>query len=207
MDRIISISIICIPVLFGAGMLVSCENSMEDIEALHAQSDQPLMTSYDCAINFSDGGDPMVRITGPRMDQYIRNGQTEVVMTDGLEAVFYDSVMEVSSTLRADYGVFHETTRRMDVERNVIIFNPAGDTLRTEALTWFMDSTNGKSRDRAIYTSEKVYIYKDGTDLTGNHGLYSRTDFSKYTLLNLYGELILPEEEEAANSSNDAQNP
>jgi len=195
MTKRISIFIFSIPALLVAGMLVSCSNEISEIEALNQTNTGPALTSYDCTLNFSDAGYPLVSISGPQMDQHMQNGVNKVVMNHGITALFYDSAMNVTSTLTADKGIFNESQRTMEVEKNVQITNETGDTLQTDWLIWHMDSTHGPSRDRAIYTDRMVYIYKEGTRLNGR-GMYSRSDFSKYTLLHLHGDLVLPEEEE-----------
>jgi len=196
-----------IPITLLVGMLFACGPDKEGYTPPVRDTNMPLATTYMCTLDMTDAGYPMVRLLGPQMDNYKRNTGQEMVMPEGLTAIFYDSVLQPRATLTAGFGTFQQSRRLMIVRDNVNIVSVDGDTLQTEQLTWFMDSVGEKSRDNAIYTDKYVHIYKDDTRLDGM-GMFARADFSKTRILNLQGDLTLPEEEDNTNNTeNDAQVP
>jgi LPS export ABC transporter protein LptC len=86
-----------------------------------------------------------------------------------------------STTLKADYGVRYETSKRMEVKYNVEVVNANGEKLNTEHLTW-------NAITKKIYTDDFVKITTKDQVIWGD-GMEADQDFSDYQIKNVKGEI------------------
>jgi LPS export ABC transporter protein LptC len=105
----------------------------------------------------------------------------------GLFVTFFDQDEKISATLKADYGVRFDESKRMDVKYAVEVVNVNGQKLETEKLTW-------DENTRRIYTDAAVKITTEKEIIMGK-GMESNQDFTKYELKQVTGTIQLKEDE------------
>lgn len=173
-----------IPLLFAFGILCSCENDLEDVAAL-TQEKVPIRKGKDVTVIYSEKGAVMVKITAPLLEEY-QGDEHYTEMKKGIHAIFYDSLMNVSSVLTSNYAIQYPDERKMEVKDDVVVINDKGEQLNTEYLVWDQDSA-------IIFTDEFVKVTMEDEILLGE-GLIAAQDFSWFRILKPTGIVSIDEE-------------
>lgn len=140
-------------------------------------------------ILYTDSGLVTMRVTAPVMNHFTQDvpeGFTE--MPQGMYVEFFDDSGKVKSTLKADFAVRYEKSKRTEARKNVVVVNVNGEVLNTEKLNW--DEANKK-----IYTDAFVKISTKKDVLRGT-GMEANQDFTEYEIRNISGSTSAPGEEE-----------
>ena len=170
-------------------MLPSCKNDIQAIRSLEVLDTLPEMTARDIEILYSEKGRVQIKLVSPKLVSK-EEEETELIFPDGFKVYFYDTALNVTSTITADYGISYEKKKLMEARNNVVVENMAkGEMLNTEILFW----------DRAkeeIYSDKFVKITSGGQVITGD-GLYSKEPFDEMEVKNPKGLLEIKEEEPA----------
>src|SRR5690606_4116423 len=105
------------------------------------------------------------------------------VMPKGVFVTFFDEDEKVSATLRANYGVRYDVSKRMEARYAVEVVNKEGTKLETEKLIW-------NENTQRIYTDAPVKI-TTATEVITGHGMESNQDFTQYELKKVTGTFRL----------------
>jgi len=141
----------------------SCKNKLEDINAIVITDTNPVSTTKNVEIIYSDSAKIQTVIKAPLLKNYGgKNPYSE--MPRGINAVFYDSNMRVKTHLTSKYAIKYDKKNVMEVMNDVVVINEKGEQLNTEHLIW-------DEKKRRIYndvfvkitTADKVF-YGDGLD-------------------------------------------
>jgi len=178
-----------IVVFFTLTMLFACKNDLKEIAAIDFSSDTiPDVSARNIDFTFSDSAKVQVRLTGPVMHAY-EGDDPYMVFPDGFKVEFYDSVMNVTSTITGNYGIHYSEKGRMEARNNVVVTNfETGERLDTEELIW-------DRKKELIYSNKFVKITSDDGVIYGD-GLEAEQDFSKRKIINPSGEIEVKEEEQ-----------
>ena len=118
------------------GILISCvENNKINDLTYSSNEYQSLETSVGVTLNFSDLGKSKLLLKAPKLIKLM--GEKEQLIMEcpeGLELVFYDSLVNVESVLVADYGKLFSNEQQLFVRENVVFNNYNLDTLFAEEL-------------------------------------------------------------------------
>lgn len=118
------------------GILISCvENNKINGLKYSSNEHQSLETSTGVTLNFSDLGKSKLLLKAPKLIKLMAD-QEQLIMEcpEGLELIFYDSLMNVESVLIADYGKLFSNEQQLFVRENVVFNNRNLDTLFAEEL-------------------------------------------------------------------------
>lgn len=173
--------------LFAFGILCSCENDDAEIESLTNKANEPISIGKNVALIYSEKSDVKVKITAPLMEEYGSEENKYMEMTEGIKVLFYDSLMNVSSTLTANYAIHRVSKNLMEVKEDVIVVNDKGEKLNTESLIWDGDSA-------MIYTKEYVKITTEDEVIMGE-GMEADQDFKNWKMHKIKGVINIKEEE------------
>ena len=175
-----------IPILFVFGIIYSCENDVKKIEAL-SNKKIPTRIGKNVELIYSEDANVQVKMSAPLMEEYIgMNGFTE--MKEGIKVIFYDSLMNVSSTLTSNYAIQRDGERKMEAKDDVVVVNEKGEKLNTEHLIWLKDSA-------MIFSDEFVKITSENEIITGQ-GMEATQDFKKWKIYKIKGIINVSEEPE-----------
>jgi len=180
------LSFVLLSLFLGAG-LQACQNDMQTINSIIAVKNMPSETMKGVELVYSDSAKVKMKLTGPKMDRY-GGEKPHIIFPGGMNILFYNDSMELSSQLKADYGIRYETDGAMEAKRNVEVVNVKGEKLNTEHLLW------DESKDR-IYTNEFVKI-TTGDEVIYGDGLESNRDFTKWRIKNIKGSFNLKDQEQ-----------
>lgn len=160
---------------------------MKIITSITIEEDAPAETAKMIEMLYSDSGKVVIRLESPRLNRYAAD-DPYIEFPEGLNLYFFDSLMNVKTTLSAHYGISWEKTKIMEVKNDVVITDFEKDeTLNTEHLIW-------DQRQKKIYsdvfvkrTSPDGVLYGDGFD--------ADESLKSYTLRNPRGIFTIQEED------------
>ena len=169
-------------------VLVSCKNNRDEVLAIGKKVIMPSQTGKDITMLYSDSTILKVKLTAPQMLMYERDVKEKMtVLPKGVYVVFYDQKGKESSTLKADYGVQYEASKRMEVRYNVEVVNVNGEKLNTEKLVW--DEITKK------ITSDAFVKITTAKEIIMGKGLEANQDFTQYEIKEITGSVRLDEGE------------
>jgi len=162
-------------------LLLSCENDIKEVNALTQKK-----VSVDIGINivsyYSQAGKVKAKLTAPLMKNY-QTDSPYVEFPNSLHVDFYNDTMLIESRLDARYGKYRQNEKKVFLKDSVVVFNIAGDTLRSRELWWDQNK-------QQFYTDKPARIYrKDGTIIYGQNGLTASQDFSEITVHQSSGQV------------------
>lgn len=181
-------------VLFPLALLAgcwSCENDLSKVKLYEKGKKGPVESAKNMKILYSDSGTVKMQIIAPILNRYeTENPYTE--MPKGVEALFFDSAMNVSSKLKAEYAIRYDRELRMEARKNVVVVNSKGEQLNTEHLLW-------DERRQRLKSDEFVKITTSDEIIYGN-GFEANQDFSQYRIFNIKGIISIKSERNAKDS-------
>ena len=178
-----------IPMLFAFGILCSCENSMDDISALMNDEEIPVSVGRNVEIIYSEKSAVKIQITAPLMEEYGSEEDKYMEMTEGIKVLFYDSLLNVASTLTSNYAINRVSENIMEAKDDVVVVNDKGEVLNTEHLIWLKDSSK-------IYSNEFVKI-STADEVIFGEGMEADQDFSKWKIKKPRGHVNIKEESDS----------
>ena len=169
-------------------MLFSCENDINTINSLSQVDSLPVDEAKDIKLYYSEYGRVQACLESPLMIKQ-ESDDSYFEFPKGFKVIFYDSLMNQTSQITANYGIRYEKKKIMEAKNNVVVTNfEKNETLETEHLVW-------DEAKRTIYSDVFVKITRPDEVLYGD-GLTSDQDFTKYEIKNVSGEFqINPDEQ------------
>jgi LPS export ABC transporter protein LptC len=172
---------------FLAGMsLSSCKNDVQTVLSLDVVDTLPEMTARDVEIIYSEKAKVQIKLVSSYL---VNKTEDEPVLyfPEGFTVYFYDTAMNVKSTITADYGISYEKKKIMEARHNVVVENmEKGEKLNTEELFW----DRGKQQ---IYSTKFVKLTTGEQVITGD-GLTSQEPFDELIVSNPKGTIEIKEQ-------------
>ncbi|MDX1349380.1 MAG: LPS export ABC transporter periplasmic protein LptC [Putridiphycobacter sp.] len=176
MNSIFSYLQFYIPAIVLAGMFVSCENDLQNVKVITANTETPDRILTDFHSYYSDSGIVRYEIIAAKMEDY-SNDNPMTIFNNGLTVKYYSKQSELISTLSAEYAELKPLQNIIIARNNVIFTNhEKQQTLKTEELFW-------DQRMRKIRTTKKFFVESPNTTAEGT-GLIADETFSTYTMTN-----------------------
>lgn len=165
-----------------------CTNDLKDVMKLPKNTLSPSQVGDSVTMLYTDSADLKIMVKANRMLMFDKNvSEPLTVLPKGVFVTFFDDEEKVSATLRANYGVRYDVSKRMEVKYQVVVVNRNGEKLETEKLTW-------NEITKKIYTDAQVKITTDKQIIMGA-GMESNQDFTKYELRKVTGIIQLKNDE------------
>jgi LPS export ABC transporter protein LptC len=179
-------------VLAGMALLMmflsSCETNRKEVMAMGEKKIMPSQTGKDITMLYTDSTYLKIRLEALQMIMYDKGTKEPMtIMPKGLFVSFFDDKGKQSTTLKANYGVRYETSRRMEAKYDVEVVNVTGEKLNTEHLVWDENTKQITSDVFVKITTAKEIIM--GT------GLRSNQDFTQYEILEISGIIKVEDKE------------
>ncbi len=166
--------------------LASCKTNRDEVLAIGRKIIMPSQTGKGITMLYSDSAEIKIRLEAEEMQIFEKDVKEKItILPKGLLVTFFDDSGKPSTTLKADYGVRYENSKKMDVKRNVVVVNKDGETLNTEHLVW-------DENTKKIYSDTFVKITTGKEIITGN-GLEANQDFTQYEIKEITGTVSLNE--------------
>ena len=160
----------------GCFFIVSCENSLEDIEKITSRR-IGVEEAKQVDIVYSLGDKTKARLSAPFMLRH-QEAVPYIEFTKTIHADFYDDSMRIESKMDAHYGKYMEAESKVYLKDSVVVFNTKGDTLFCNELYW-----DRSKPGREFYTDKPVRI-RTLTQLIDGDGLDAPQDFKSWHIIN-----------------------
>ncbi|MDI1355312.1 MAG: LPS export ABC transporter periplasmic protein LptC [bacterium] len=168
--------------------LGSCTNDLQDVMKLPKNKLSPTQIGDSVTMLYTDSSQLKIMLKANRMLMFQKNvSEPFTILPKGVYVTFFDEHEKVSATLKADYGVRYDLSKRMEVKYAVEVVNRNGEKLETEKLVW-------NELTKKIYTDAFVKITTKKQIIMGQ-GMESNQDFSKYQLKKVTGTIQLQNDE------------
>lgn len=152
----------------------------------------PIRSTFGVNYLYTDSGKFENRLEAAKLEQFELEDSSYTVISGGFTFTFYDGSEEVDSRLTAINGLLLGTNFKMMIARDSVVFtNKENETLRTEELIYYKDSSK-------VYTDKFVTIEKKDVIIYGK-GLVSNESFTDYQITEPTGVLYLDEGAEEEN--------
>ena len=166
-------------------ILISCENDIRKINLVTASDSVPTSTVKNITLVRSVSGKVVLELTAPLLKTY-EGEDPYSEFPNGMKIVFFDSLMNITSQLTAEYGISHDKQKIMEARTNVVVVNnKKNEQVNTEKLTW-NQVTRKISSDKfvKITTPEKIIM---------GEGFDSDETMDNYTIKKLKGTILVNE--------------
>lgn len=170
------------------GMVCSCETNRDEVMAIGKKLILPSQTGKDITMLYSDSAVLKIKLQAGEMQIYEKDVKEKItILPKGLFLTFYDAKGAITSTLKADYGVRYETSKRMEAKYNVEVVTSKGEKLNTEHLIW-------DEKTKKISSDQFVKITTAKEIIMGN-GLIANEDLSQYEIKEMTGTIKVDSKE------------
>ena len=162
-----------IAILLGVAMFFSCKTDLDTIETITRKDVSPIESATGVKLVYSSYANIRMILEAPRMDRYVYD-EEYLEMPDGIHVVFYDSLMNITSTLSAKYAISYENQEIIEARNDVVVVNEMNEKLNTEHLIW--------DRQKGIIYSEKFVKITTEDEVLYGEGFESDERFSQWEI-------------------------
>ena len=142
-------------------MLFSCQPDLKTIETLTRPDEGPMESTRNIEVVYSEGAHIRMRMKAPEMERYTGE-KNYMEMPLGLQVEFYDTLMNVTSSLSANYAISYEDDDRIEARNDVVVVNELNERLNTEYLVWDQQKEIIFSDKFVKITTAEEVLYGDG---------------------------------------------
>lgn len=161
-------------------MLFACENDVKEVEKYDLSKRFPDQSIKNVEIIYSTNAEVAFQMNAPLMNDY--SGEKPYrEMPEGVHIKIFDSLMNVTTELTANYAIDITHENRMEAEEDVVVKNDKGEQLNTEKLVW-------DKKTQKISSDVFVKITTENQVLMGE-GLIANEDFTNYRILKPRGTI------------------
>jgi LPS export ABC transporter protein LptC len=188
MKAITFIITVFVAALFFTASLPSCKNDVQTVLSLDVVDTLPEMIARNIEIIYSEKAKVQIKLTSPYLVNKTAE-EPELIFPEGFTVFFYDTAMNVKTTITADYGISYEKKKIMEARHNVVVENlEKGEKLNTEELFW----DRGK---QLIYSNKFVRLSSgNGEQVISGDGLKSAEPFEELIIIHPTGPIEIKED-------------
>lgn len=169
-------------------IITSCQTDRDEIMALGKKVVMPALTGKGVTMLYSDSTVLKIKLLTPQMQKYEKDVKEPLtIMPKGLFVIFYDDKGKETTTLKADYGVRYESSKRMEAKYNVEVVNANGEKLNTEHLIW--------DEQKKKITSDAFVKITTAKEIIMGKGLEANQDFTQYEIKEVTGSIRIEDKE------------
>lgn len=151
----------CASVIVVLMVLISCENSMTDVQEIAGQDTLPVETAFNLEFERTDSGYRQIILRSNHMERY-GGDDPYSVFPEGFEITFYDTAGVAKSFIRANYGISYDKKKLMRARNNVVVKNfETEEQLDTENLVWDQNTEEIYSGTFVKITTPDKVVYGD----------------------------------------------
>jgi LPS export ABC transporter protein LptC len=158
------------------GILASCSNNIDIINALEDKENKASMTSKNSEVIYTENGRVKLKVIAPVTNFYQSKEEPRTEFPEGITVYTFSDSMEIESELTAKYAIYYDKKALWSASNNVIAKNSKGETLNTEHLYWDQNK-------KIIYTDDQVKITTADVVQYGQ-GFQSDESFNKWEIKN-----------------------
>lgn len=128
----------------------------------------------DVEVTYTDSSYLVFVLKAPLSRRQMDKFAMEEEFPEGISVTFYDKTGKARSWLTADYAVRDQSTRKITVQKNVVLINDKGERLDGPELIW-------DEKTKEIYT-DRFVKHTRADRIIYSYGFRSNEDFTRYEL-------------------------
>ncbi|MBI4646011.1 MAG: LPS export ABC transporter periplasmic protein LptC [Bacteroidia bacterium] len=169
--------------------LFSCENKIEEVNALTKKTEIPAISAQNIEIVRTDSGMVLFKMLAPELNRYISDEQQYIEFPKGLIVYGFDIHQNIESSITANYAKYSEKEKLWVAQNDVVAINKKeGNKLNTEYLVWDMNKKIIQSDKFCRITTNNGIFY-------GKNGFEANETFSVWKLKKSEGEINVTDNE------------
>lgn len=153
----------------------ACQNDVRDVERVAGKKEAyATISGKEVDMDYMDSGLVRLKLHAGLLKRFEFNVKEPYYEIDsGLKIIFFDKDGKETSTLSSRYGIYYETSKRIEVRYNVVVTNREGKRLETEKLSW--------RENDSIRNEGDAYLIENDRRMHGKK-LIASNDFSHMEL-------------------------
>lgn len=159
--------------LLFAAIISGCQPDLKTIEDITRVEEGPVESTQNIEIIYTERAVVKMTMSAPRMDRYTGE-KPYMEMPDGLEVLFYDSLMNVTSSMSSRYAISYGDNEMIEARNDVVVVNELNERLNTEHLVW-------DQKKKIIYSDKFVKVTRADEVLFGD-GFESDERFTQWVI-------------------------
>jgi LPS export ABC transporter protein LptC len=171
----------------------SCVVDEADLSKYMNNTIENVEEARDINVVYTDSSYKLFNLKAPLMRRVYTRYAVNEDFPEGIEVIFFDKAEKPRSWLTASTARRDQASRRVIVQKNVVLRNDAGDVLHAPELIW-------DEKTKEIYTDRFVKITRADGTLIYSYGFKSNESFTRYELNAVSGDMVLEEDEQPATS-------
>ncbi len=161
--------------------LTACENDLREVEKISAKgSSVRVDKSKGVEIIYSDSARVKARILTPLLNYY-KVDKPYYEMPKGATVIFFDENLRESSRIVSDYALQYETSRVVEMRKNVVGTSAKGDVFKSDELIW------DPGKKEPVYSNKLVTITQPNGNIVFGNGFSSDERFKRWQLTDATG--------------------
>lgn len=165
-----------------SGSIAGCKSELSQVEHTAAMYEPAKETGKGVELVYTENGKAKIKLIAPEIVK-VKLKDPYIEFPAGLEVLFYDDSMNVTSTLQANYAIRYEAKKETIFKDSVRISNSRGDRLSTEEMIW-------DEKESIIYSDKFTRIITENENITGE-GFSADQEFSEYTITGIRGKIYV----------------
>jgi len=122
-------------ILVAMALFFSCKTDMEKVKELTSKPELPIESGTNIEIVYSTNARVQLVLKAPKLDRY--GGEKNYMeMPDGIEVLFFDSIMNVTGSIKAKYAKHLENEDIIELRDSVVVLTENNEEVNTEQLFW-----------------------------------------------------------------------
>lgn len=176
-------------IILGVLLLFTrCENDIAKVQELTAKQDSAIVSVNDVEMTYTLQGKIQIYMKAPLLNRFVEaNGTSYSDFPQGVYLEFYNENGIKSSSLKANYSIFHESEGIWEAFYDVVAINEKNEKLNTEYLVWNQKEEIISSDKFVTMTTQDGVIYGDG--------FKSDQEFSSWEVIHGRGIINIDENE------------
>jgi hypothetical protein len=172
---------------FLATCLAACVVDEPDLSKYMTKTIDNVEEAKSIDIIYTDSSYKLFNLKAPLMRRVFSRYGVSEEFPEGIEVTFFDKNDQPRSWLTAATARRDQASRRVIVQKNVVLRNDAGDVLHGPELIW-------DEKTKEIFTDRFVKITRADGTLIYSYGFKSNESFTRYELNAVSGDMVLDEE-------------
>lgn len=165
------------------GVIFSCKNDIETINALTNEVDLPDVSAFHIEISYTDSGILKGKVIAPEAYDYNKLDEPYTEFPKGIKVYFYDAFGEQVSYIQANYAIFYKKEQMWEGRGQVLAENPReGKKLETEQIFWDQKAKRIHSEKFSTITTRSGVSY-------GENGFEAKEDLTQYRMNGYRGKI------------------
>lgn len=171
--RLLNSSSLQLIILLLVAVLSACQPDLKTIEDITRADEGPVESTQNIEIIYTERAIVKMTMSAPRMDRY--GGEKPYMeMPEGLEVLFYDSLMNVTSSMSARYAISYGDNEMIEARNDVVVVNELNERLNTEHLVW--------DQEKEIIFSDKFVKITRADEVLFGDGFESDERFTQWVI-------------------------